>query len=99
MSKTPEQIPSWTYTDYHFPNPLSDGTPATYDAYELTLVGEFEDEHGVLFVEPVFEKDLAPKRTYWTIFGHTMYDGVTALVDVETEQEGIGVLNKMGVIK
>ncbi len=82
-----------------YPNPLHDGTNATFDAYELQEVGEYVDDKGRAFVEPIFSTDTDPKKRFWTIYGHTMGEGVVALVDVDKEEYAIEILKRMGVFK
>ncbi len=86
------------YTTFHFPNPLYDGTSGTFDAYELQLVGEYDDGHGGFFEEPVLSLDDLPQRWYWTIYGHVENEGAIGLMDVDTEEEGLSVLRKIGVL-
>jgi hypothetical protein len=82
-----------------YPNPLHDGTDATFDAYELQEVGEYVDDKGRAFVEPILSKDADPQKRFWTIYGHTMGEGVMALVDVDKEEYAIEILKRMGVVK
>jgi hypothetical protein len=80
-------------------NPLHDGTDATFDAYELQEVGEYVDEKGRAFVEPIFSEAADSKKRFWTIYGHTRGEGVMALVDVDKEEYAIEILKRMGVLK
>lgn len=82
-----------------YPNPLHDGTNATFDAYEVQEVGEYVDEQGRAYVEPIFSEDANPQKRFWTIYGHTMGEGVMALVDVDKEEYAIEILKRMGVVK
>lgn len=87
------------YTSYQFPNPLHDGTPNTFDSFELQLVGVFDDGMGGIIEEPIFSfMDDAPLRQYWTVNGHVLNEGVHALMDVDTEEDGFAVLSKLGVV-
>jgi|GEM_PF-3114119 len=80
-----------------YPNPLHDGTSATFDAYELQEVGEYVDDRGLAFVEPILSEDSEPKKRFWTIYGHVEGEGVMALIDVDNQADGIEVLKRMGV--
>ncbi len=82
-----------------YPNPLHDDTNGTFDAYELQEVGEYVDDKERVFLEPIFSKDANPKKRFWTIYGHTMGEGVMALVDVDKEEYAIEILKRMGVVK
>jgi hypothetical protein len=82
-----------------YPNPLHDGTTATFDFYEVQPVGEYVDEKGRTFVEPILSEDADPKKRFWTIYGHTHEEGVMALVDVDTEEYAMDILHRMGVLK
>ncbi len=86
------------YKALRCPNPLHDGTAATFDAYELQEVGEYVDDKGRAFVEPIFSDDTEPKKRFWTIYGHAEGEGVMALVDVDTQEAGIEVLRRMGFV-
>lgn len=82
-----------------YQNPLHDGTNTTFDAYELQEVGEYVDEQGRAYVEPIFSKKAEPMKRFWTIYGHTQGEGVMALVDVDKEENALDILRRMGVLK
>lgn len=87
------------YTSYQFPNPLHDGTPNTFDGFEIQLVGVFEDGMGGVIEEPIFSfMDTTPLRQYWTVYGHALSGGAHALIDVDTAEDGFSVLSKLGVV-
>lgn len=64
-----------------------------YNAFELQKMGEYSDNHGGTFCEPILdpilEDDEEALRVFWVIQGHMPEGGVETLIESDDE---VGIL-------